>query len=397
MKNNDQRRKTRRYPVKWKAAMVFDRAANKPIVHTQTLDISAGGVGIHSEHGDLTGTMVTLLLAQPSMLPGDAPKMMKVRARVVCTFQTPGTAGYRHGLSFERMPGDGLDDLETLLQLHAPAEALAEVQAPAASPAVAAQAATAQAAQPAVAQQAAQAAVAQQAAQAASAQASPTASMAPGGRLAALRAAAAAKAAEPPKADPQEEINQNVSGALERVFGFFKEMVEEMNKVNAPYPSRGYAIAGVPDFSDFCWEAGYMTFQTKEISLSKKLWTRARLDFRIAKPGPPLKVVRDFPASEKLTQVLKELKIEFTTKAEKNERGAPIRTTFTFPAEVKASANFEGNFETGKLLLTMRNIGSYGMMEYVVNPLSVTPEALDELLGFLLAETKKVGPILENA
>jgi hypothetical protein len=316
---------------------------------------------------------VTLLLAQPPKNPGEAPKMMKLKARVVCTFQTPGSAGYRHGLSFVRLPDDGLDDLENLLKEHAPAE-----EAPAAA---AAQAAVSQAAEAAVK----------------AAQAAPTASKAPGSRLAALRAAAEKKAAEPAKLDPQEEINQNVSAALQRIYEFFKELVEELNKVGDAYPSRGYAIAGVPEFSNFSWEAGSMTFQTREISLSAKLWTRARLDFRVSKKGPPLKVVRDFPASEKLTQLLKELKIEFTTREERNERGALVRTTFTFPCEVKASANFEGNFETGKLLLTMRNIGSFGMMEYVVNPLAVTPEALEEFVGFVLAETNKVGPILQNA
>ena len=193
------------------------------------------------------------------------------------------------------------------------------------------------------------------------------------------------------------EINQNVSGALQRIHTQFKELVDQLNQVNDPYPSRAYAIAGVPEFGDFVWLAGHLTFQTREISLKDKLWTRARLDFRIGKNGPPLKIVRDFPASDKLMQQLKELKIEYTAKDERNPKGALVRVTFTFAAEVKISLNFEGNFETGRLLLTMRNIGSYGMAEYVVNPLSVTHESLDELVGFMLAETKQVGSILQNA
>jgi hypothetical protein len=381
MKQNEQRRKSKRYKVKWKAAVVFDPTAKKPIVHTQTQDISAGGVAIHSEHGDLTGTVVTLLLAQPPMMPGDPPKMMKVKARVVCTFQTPGTAGYRHGLSFERAPGDGLDDLETMLQLHAPEEEPMEKQ-PANQPATA---------QPAQTPAAAPAAAPQPSAEA-------TMSMAPGGsRLERLKAAAAAKAAEPVKVDPQVEINNNVSGALQRIYTQFKEIIEPLNQVNDAYPSKGYAMAGVPEFSDFVWIHGNVSLQTREISLKEKLWTRARLDFRVGKMGAPLKITKDFPASDKLHQTLKELKIEYTTKEERNPKGALVRVTFTFPAEVKISLNFEGNFETGKLLLTMRNIGTYGMAEYVINPLSVTHESMDELVGYMLGETKTPGSILQNA
>lgn len=357
MQSREQRRKTKRYPVQWKAAVLFDRTTGKPTVHTETRDFSLGGTAITTEHGDLTGSVVTLLIAQPPRSADEPPKMLKIRARVVSTFQTPGQAGYRHGLSFLRSADDGLDALEALLEASAPPEA----QAPAAAAAAPAPAPAAQA---------------------------------PGSRLAALKQAAQAKLTEPKKPDPQEERDRQVSEALERAYWYFRELVEQLNVVNPPYPEKGYAIAGVPEFSGFVWDAGNVSCLTRETSPTTKLFTRTKLDFLISGRKPMLKVTRDYPASEKFKQLLKDYLIEFSSNDARNERGAVLKTTFGFPCEVRASLQLDGNFETGKLLLKMRNVGTFGMGEYVVAAEAVTPEALEELTGFVLAESPRLGPLL---
>ncbi len=53
--------------------MVFDKAAGKPILHTDTHDLSVGGTAIASAYADLTGSQVTLLLARP-VRPGTEPQ-----------------------------------------------------------------------------------------------------------------------------------------------------------------------------------------------------------------------------------------------------------------------------------------------------------------------------------
>lgn len=80
MEYKEHRRKSKRYPIQWKAAVVFDRSTGKPTLHTQTDDLSAGGAAIHSDYSDITGSTVTLLLAQPQGDEGEAPKMIRVRA-----------------------------------------------------------------------------------------------------------------------------------------------------------------------------------------------------------------------------------------------------------------------------------------------------------------------------
>jgi len=119
MRDTDVRRRASRHPMQWKAAVVFDHAEGKPIVHTRTQDLSSVGAAIFSEHADVTGSIVDLLLAPPGRKRGEQQMVLKARARVVSTVRAPGMALYRHGLNFLRTPDDGLDALDEILGVDA--------------------------------------------------------------------------------------------------------------------------------------------------------------------------------------------------------------------------------------------------------------------------------------
>lgn len=342
MKQAERRRGSSRYPLRWKAAVVFDGPQNKPIVHTQTQDLSVVGAAILSEHGDLTGSLVTLLLAYPAR-KGEAPKVLKVRAQVVSTVRTPGMNHYRHGLSFISAPDDGLDVLAEILS-----------------------AATVQAAAPAA----------------------PVV----GSRLAQLRQLAQAKSTEVTSVDPQEAIDAIVSDALVKAYRYLKELAEQLNILHPAYP-RGYTIAGVPEFSGLAWEEGNANFHSREVSPTLMLYREVSLRFRLS-GKKQVRVVREYPAGEKLKQWLEDSRIEFNAQDAWNKRGSIERTTFVFPCEVKAYLMLLAQFNTGKLLLRARNVSGFGSLEQIVTPEAVNDDALDELAAFILGETGRLGPLL---
>lgn len=354
MRESEHRRRSSRYPLRWKAAVVFDTAHGKPVVHTQTQDLSIIGAAILSDHGDLTGSVVTLLLAYPSRNAGEVPKVLKVRARVVSTMRTPGMKHFRHGLSFIRAPDDGSDDLEEILRAVAAVtqgEGAAAADVPVTLDASAA-----------------------------------------GGRLAQLRQLANRKAAEGTTADPQDAINATISDALEVVYRYLKDVAEQLNVISPAY-AKGYAIAGVPEFSDLAWDEGRADFHTREVSPILRLYDRVSLRFRLS-GKKQIRVVREYPASEKLKQWLTDCNIEFREQDAWNSRGSIERTTFDFPCEVKASVLFFGQFELGKLLLRTRNVSGFGAMEHILAPEAVNDESLDELTGLILGERNRLGPLL---
>jgi hypothetical protein len=365
----EHRRKHKRYPVRWKAAVVFDRSTERPVLHTETFDLSAGGGAIRTEYGDLTGSTVTLLLAQPPHQPGEQPRMLKLQAKIVSSAQTPGKAGYRHGMSFVNTPLEGVAGLEELLQAAAAGE-VGEDPTAAALQAVAA----APAAEPAAA---------------------PAAG--PVGRLAALKAAAQQKAAEEAakaKAESKEEKEDRLSEALKRAYWYFKDLVEQLDVLKPDFPNKGYAVHGVPEFTDFAWDVGKLDMRTREVSPIRKLITRVTLDYRLSKGKPILKVERDYPANEKVKQMLKDYGLGYSSRDTRTESGAIARTTFGINFEVLCKLELEGNYDSYKLLLKMRNVERFGMMEHIIAPEAVTQESLEELTGFILCETNKVGPLL---
>jgi hypothetical protein len=341
--SNEHRRKSKRYRVRWKAAVVFDQAAGKPILHTETQDLSAGGAAIRSDYGDLTGTHVTLLLAQPGAAE-QTSKMIKVRAKVVSCVATPPRPGFRHGLSFVRSPDDALSALEELLK------ASSDQPAPPPAPSF-----------------------------------SPDSTQ----RLNMLKQMAQAKLAEGPKADPRDEANRRVTEALERAYKYLKELAEQLDVLKPKYTNKGYTIPNVPEFSGLAWESGSVDLQAGPSRRPE----RVSLHYRIT-GQKHVRATREFPRSEKVKQMLVEHKIEYHAKDQRNAKGSLESTTFLFDCEIKASLTLEGRYDSGKLLLKTRNVEHFGALEQLISPEAVTAESLEELAGFILGEVNRLGPRL---
>ena len=203
---------------------------------------------------------------------------------------------------------------------------------------------------------------------------------------------AMAKKTEEKKPDPQEEINTRVSKAIEKAYWFLKEFNQQLNVVEPPYP-KDYALVGAPSFSGLSWKGGRADMRTRELSPTTKVWEMTAMYFTLG-ADKELRVVRETPLHEKFNQTLVEYKIEFTTKEERNDRGALARTTFIIPCKVVARVELIGNFETGKLLLKTQNIERFGSMTHELSTEAITDEALDELTGFILGESSRLGPLL---
>lgn len=339
----EHRRRSGRYPLRWKAAIVFDSAQGIPTLHTRTLDLSTGGAAVFSDRADLTGSEINLLLAPPARDDGEPPKVLKARARIVTTQRAPGMAQYRHGLSFIRSPGDGLESLLAWMNSTA-------------------------------------------------AEGSTSGAQAPVSRLARLRQLAAERATEGKTVDPEEHMRLAVSEALGRAYRYVKEFAEHANVVHPPY-RRGYGIAGVPEFKGLAWETGYADFHTREISPDLRLNERVTLRFQLS-ANTRIRVDREYPAADRLRQLLEDSGIEFHTHGVWNKRGSLERTVFDFPCEVAGHLLLEGQFDSGKVLLRSRNVSGFGSLEQILAPDAITDDSLDELAAFVLCETAALGPLL---
>jgi hypothetical protein len=292
---------------------------------------------------------------------GEAPKTLKIRARVVSSVHAPAVSGFRHGLSFVRSKDDGLEILAEILgaaESTGPGQESIPTAHSAATPAA-----------PAM-------------------QSGPPGS----GRLARLKQLALAKQSQEKKSESQEEINARISRALERAFRYLKEFTGLLNIVKPAY-AKAYSNAGLPKFDGLAWEHGRVDFRSRETSPTTKVCELVTLHFQLS-GNKQVRVIRDSPADEELKQMLLETGIKFTTQEECNERGSIVGTAFVLPCRVESSLHLVGNFDTGKLLLRTRNIEHFSVLGYVLSPEAITEESLDELTAFILGESSRIGPLL---
>jgi hypothetical protein len=352
-------RKFKRYPMQWKAAVIFGHAEKRPVLHTRTIDLSVAGSAFLSEANDLAGSMVTVLLAQPLPDGKNAPKTVKASAKVVSAVEAMNAQGFRYGISFLRMPGDDLEVLEKMLNVVASGGHAEMAQAATPGPAPGA---------------------------------SPSSAAAGGGRLAQLKRLAQAKLEEEERPDPQEEIDQRVSDALQRAYQYLKDLTEQLNVVKPAY-DKGYRIVGVPEFGNLAWETGRIDFRSREISPTKKLYEQVAMHFRLS-GNKQIRVTRENPASDRLRQVLRDNKMEFQESGSRNEKGYTDKTTFVLQCEVRASLILEGDFGNGRIMLRTRNVERFGMAEHRLVPEAIADKSLDELTAYILGETHRIGPLL---
>ena len=353
MTGKELRRRARHRPKGWKVALEFEEAGDQRFIQATIHDLSAMGAAILTNDRDLTGTVVRLAISYPGAAD---EKPLRIRARVVSSAHTPGTTRYRHGLSFIRLPFDGRNELERILQSASPPGSSRE-QPIAAAPehdGVAARR----------------------------------------GRLAQLRLLADAKRAETKKPDPRDESDVLISEALKVAYRYLKDLTEQLNVIRPAY-EKVYSVPGVPDFTRLEWEEGRADFRTREATPILAYYDRVSLRFRLS-ANRELKFAKDWPANDKLKQFLEEAGVTFTAHEVYNERGATEGSKFIVPCEVKASVLLYSERDLGKILLRTSNVSGFGTLSQLLAPESIYEDSLDDLAAFILGEQKTPGSMLSR-
>jgi len=346
------RRRRRHFPVGWKAAVEFNAESGKQTFESEIRDVSTIGASFLSDERNLTGKLLKLLLSR-----GDA-KPLRITARVVSSVRTPVMTQTRYGLSFVRLPHDGLDELERILgSLEAGVQA---GKAAAAAPA-------------------------------ADGDADPRR-----GRLAELRRLADAKRAEAKPPDRRDELDASLSEALRIAYRYLKDLCEQLNVIKPVYRT-AYAIPGLPEFPSLAWEEGKADFRMREVTPILKRYDRVSFRFRLAGPKQ-IRFSREFPASEKLKQFLDETGIVYVSHDMYNARGAVEGSKFIVTGEIRPTLMLFNEVAMGKVLLRTSNVSGFGSLSQLLSPDAIDDESLDELTAFILGEAKGLGArLLRNA
>jgi hypothetical protein len=79
-------------------------------------------------------------------------------------------------------------------------------------------------------------------------------------------------------------------------------------------------------------------------------------------------------------------KMKFECKEIKNERHLVERAVFTIMSEVPGAATFTGDWDSGKIRLTLSNIETLGNIDFIYDPPEINQGLLEELAKLLLGK-----------
>lgn len=79
--------------------------------------------------------------------------------------------------------------------------------------------------------------------------------------------------------------------------------------IKPPFP-KSYALVGVPEFSGLTWDIGYVNTKMRDVAYKTTHHELVFVHF-VLSGGKQIRVNREYPASEKVRQLLTDCKVEF--------------------------------------------------------------------------------------
>ncbi len=185
---------------------------------------------------------------------------------------------------------------------------------------------------------------------------------------------------------------QRVDGALNRIVQFLHPFIQHVNDVE-PTINRTYRFDARTVYSNLKWRDA--TIESRKQSLSDAALTdHVIFSVNLCAPEPVL-LKRPWGPLETLKKELHHLRLrmiddmEAVNKKPKQE-WLEAQLAADFPVQIK----FQGNYNESNIDVMCRNMGTFGVAVYQLDPDDVTPAFLDDIGLFLLGRTNKLPPQL---
>lgn len=177
---------------------------------------------------------------------------------------------------------------------------------------------------------------------------------------------------------------QVVNTALRGVFQYFTEFANSLN-ILKPDVTRSFYLEATTKFDNLA-QGSYRVRDRRKTIDHRDYFEEVTLRFSWSGPQP-LIVERDTPALiQRLRDSLAGYNLRYECREVRNERGAVERAIFTIEPEVIADATFAGNWDTGKVRLTLKNVEMLGAIDFQYETTEVEGALFEELAKLLLGK-----------
>jgi len=190
--------------------------------------------------------------------------------------------------------------------------------------------------------------------------------------------------------DPQtgqaitKEHIEAVDAALREVYRILSECASSLNAAG-PQVSRTFYIGGSAKFDNLIQRDYTARYRRKSVQ-GVDYFIEASLTLRSVGGQNIVMEKNSPPQIQSLRDFLWERNLRFECREMKNDRGFLERAVFTITSDVPASATFTGDWSTGKIKLTVKNIDRLGPVDYTYDPPELTRELFDEFSRLLIAQ-----------
>lgn len=190
------------------------------------------------------------------------------------------------------------------------------------------------------------------------------------------------------KRDADEELRAfHLSASLGAAFHYLNDLIKQLNIIKPAVPKE-FVFAGNIAFAGMNWVEGAADFRMLPTATEDRLFETMTARFRLSAPRQ-IQVERDALGVEPLRKMLHDANIGFQLEERKNKRSQTESGLFTIPCEMKAGFLIKADYEANDLVLRMRNLDRFGMMEFRLQAGDLTQSTLDELAQLMLGQESR--------
>lgn len=220
----------------------------------------------------------------------------------------------------------------------------------------------------------------------------PPASTAPpaapsGGLLEQLRQQASARQREEHAAATTQAANSTaIDRALNQVFRYLHELVQQLNIVKPPI-ARDYVLLNQLALHGLCWQEGFADYRRQPESEGALL---ELVSFTCRLGGAPnIACERDDTHAERFRALLFDLGLSFDSQEFRNAKRLIERVRFEIRGELSISVRWRADFARGQIGIEARNLERLGSTPYLLAPEAVDQALLDEFGRLLLGQPNR--------
>lgn len=186
----------------------------------------------------------------------------------------------------------------------------------------------------------------------------------------------------------RDQNRQAIHVALREASRYLSELADSLNVLKPQVP-RHFYIDGATRL-DQLMQCDYKARDRRNTVDNQDYLEEASLLFRCVGSRNQTIEKQSLAAIKNLRDYLWGYNFRFECQEIKNDRGLVERAVFTVLAEVPASVVFTGDWETGHIRLTLKNLETIGEVNYLYDANEVGRDLLEELTKLLLAKPNQL-------